>query len=83
MTVAALGSEAELRLAVCFWFRLFYVAPETTARFTYSVAQRRILSSPCVAPCFEVTTTGYLVGVSGQWGFKINLDDLGPLGRRV
>ena len=28
-----LSSERELRLGVCFWFRLFNVVPETTARF--------------------------------------------------
>ena len=29
-----LSSDRELRLGVCFWFRLFNVAPETTARFS-------------------------------------------------
>ena len=53
MNVAALGSEAELRLAVCFWFRLFYVAPETTARFSYLDIQRRNQSPPS-----PVTVTG-------------------------
>ncbi len=31
---AALGSECKLRLGVCCVFRLFYVAPETTTRFS-------------------------------------------------
>src|SRR5580692_4322452 len=30
-----LSSERELRLGVYFWFRLFNVVPETTARFSY------------------------------------------------
>ena len=45
-----LSSERELRLGVCFWFRLFYVAPETTARFIYVNDQSRNQSSPCRWP---------------------------------
>jgi len=42
--VAVLGCERELRLGVCFWFRLFNVAPETTARFSYIDDRSRSLS---------------------------------------
>src|ERR1700677_3441706 len=42
-----LGSERELRLGVCFWFRLFNVAPETTARFSYFDDRSRNQSPPC------------------------------------
>ena len=42
-----LGSERELRLGVYFWFRLFNVAPETTARFSHIDDQSRSLSPPC------------------------------------
>ncbi len=52
MNVAALGSDAELRLCVYFWFRLFNVAPETTARFSYLDIQRRDQSPPCVLLLF-------------------------------
>jgi hypothetical protein len=41
-----LGSERELRLGVCFWFRLFNVAPETTARFSYIDDRSRSQSPP-------------------------------------
>ena len=41
-----LSSERELRLGVCFWFRLFNVAPETTARFSHLDDQSRSLSPP-------------------------------------
>jgi hypothetical protein len=41
-----LGSERELRLGVCFWFRLFYVVPETTARFSHIDNQSRDHSPP-------------------------------------
>src|SRR5271170_4637375 len=44
-----LSSERELRLGVCFWFRLFNVAPETTARFSHLDDQRRDHSPPCRA----------------------------------
>jgi len=40
------GSDRELRLGVCFWFRLFSVAPETTARFSHLDDQSRSLSPP-------------------------------------
>jgi site-specific DNA recombinase len=43
-----LGSERELRLGVCFWFRLFYVAPETTARFSHIDYRSRDHSPPCL-----------------------------------
>jgi hypothetical protein len=42
-----LSSERELRLGVCFWFRLFNVAPETTARFSYINDRSRSQSPPC------------------------------------
>ncbi len=42
-----LGSERELRLGVCFWFRLFNVVPETTARFSYFDDRSRSQSPPC------------------------------------
>ena len=45
--VAALGSHCELRLGVCFWFRLFYVDPETTARFIRLEHRSRSQSPPC------------------------------------
>ena len=41
-----LGSERELRLGVYFWFRLFNVAPETTARFSHLDDQSRNPSPP-------------------------------------
>jgi hypothetical protein len=42
-----LSSEAELCvLGVCFWFRLFNVAPETTARFSYLDDRSRNQSPP-------------------------------------
>ena len=41
-----LGGERELRLGVCWFFRLFYVAPETTARFSCIDDQSRDLSPP-------------------------------------
>jgi hypothetical protein len=43
-----LSSERELRLGVCFWFRLFNVAPETTARFSYLDDRSRNQSPPCL-----------------------------------
>src|ERR1700722_2088276 len=43
-----LSSDRELRLGVCFWFRLFNVAPETTARFSYLDDRSRIQSPPCM-----------------------------------
>jgi hypothetical protein len=43
-----LSSERELRLGVCFWFRLFNVVPETTARFSYINDRSRSQSPPCV-----------------------------------
>jgi hypothetical protein len=43
-----LSSERERRLGVCFWFRLFNVAPETTARFSYLDDRSRSQSPPCV-----------------------------------
>jgi hypothetical protein len=43
-----LGCERELRLGVYFLFRLFNVAPETTARFSYIDDQSRSLSPPWV-----------------------------------
>ncbi len=48
MDVAALGSERKLRLGVYFWFRLFNVAPETTARFSNLDDQCRDQSPPRV-----------------------------------
>ena len=46
-----LSSERELRLGVCFWFRLFNVVPETTARFSYIDDRSRSQSPPwCVVP---------------------------------
>jgi len=42
-----LSSERELRLGVYFWFRLFNVVPETTARFSYIDDQSRSQSPPC------------------------------------
>src|ERR1700691_855318 len=53
-----LGSERELRLGVCFWFRLFNVAPETTARFSYINDRSRSQPPPCgslAAPCGQPT----------------------------
>jgi hypothetical protein len=41
-----LGSKRELRLGICFVFRLFNVAPETTARFSHIDDQSRSLSPP-------------------------------------
>jgi hypothetical protein len=41
-----LSSERELRLGVCFWFRLFNVVPETTARFSYIDDRSRNQSPP-------------------------------------
>ena len=41
-----LSSERELRLGVCFWFRLFNVVPETTARFSYINDQNRSQITP-------------------------------------
>jgi hypothetical protein len=43
-----LSSQRELRLGVCFWFRLFNVAPETTARFSYLDDRSRNQSPPCL-----------------------------------
>ena len=44
-----LSSERELwLLGVCFWFRLFNVAPETTARFSYLDNRSRSQSPPCL-----------------------------------
>src|SRR6202035_2992741 len=43
-----LSSDRELRLGVYFWFRLFNVAPETTARFSYLDDQSRSQSPPCL-----------------------------------
>ena len=43
-----LSSVRELRLGVCFVFRLFNVAPETTARFSQLDYRSRDLSPPCV-----------------------------------
>ena len=43
-----LSSERELRLGVCFWFRLFNVVPETTARFSYLDDRSRNQSPPCL-----------------------------------
>jgi len=37
-----LSSECELRLGIYFWFRLFNVVPETTARFSYINFRSRI-----------------------------------------
>jgi len=45
-----LGCERELRLGVYFWFRLFNVDPETTARFSYIDDQSRSLSPPWGPP---------------------------------
>jgi len=56
------GSDRELRLGVYFWFRLFNVAPETTARFSHLDDQSRSLSppswarrtpSPDASPCYR------------------------------
>jgi hypothetical protein len=41
-----LSSERELRLGVCFCFRLFNVVPETTARFSYIDDRSRSQSPP-------------------------------------
>src|SRR5580704_5733097 len=43
-----LSSDRELRLGVCFWFRLFNVVPETTARFFYLDDRSRNQSPPCM-----------------------------------
>src|SRR5271165_4918816 len=43
-----LSSDRELRLGVCFWFRLFNVVPETTARFSYLDDRSRNQSPPCL-----------------------------------
>jgi hypothetical protein len=43
-----LSSDRELRLGVYFWFRLFNVVPETTARFSYLDDRSRIQSPPCM-----------------------------------
>src|SRR5271169_6657675 len=56
MDIAALSSERELRLGVYFWFRLFNVAPETTARFSHFDFQRRDHSPPCRAALHRVTS---------------------------
>src|SRR5271168_773151 len=44
-----LGSERErwISVGVCFWFRLFNVVPETTARFSYLDDRSRNQSPPC------------------------------------
>jgi hypothetical protein len=44
-----LGSKCELRLGICVGFRLFNVAPETTARFSYLDHRSRSLSPPGLA----------------------------------
>ena len=41
-----LGSKCELRLGICVGFRLFNVAPETTARFSHLDDRSRSLSPP-------------------------------------
>src|SRR5271163_2234927 len=41
-----LSSERELMLGVYFWFRLFNVVPETTARFSYIDDRSRSQSPP-------------------------------------
>ena len=43
-----LSSDRELRLGVYFWFRLFNVVPETTARFSYLDDRSRNQSPPCM-----------------------------------
>ena len=43
-----LSSVRELMLGVCCVFRLFYVAPETTARFSRLDDRSRNRSPPCV-----------------------------------
>src|SRR5271156_2086510 len=51
-----LSSDRELRLGVCFWFRLFHVVPETTARFSYLDDRSRNQSPPCNGtPLIDVT----------------------------
>ncbi len=42
-----LGSEREVVFGACFWFRLFNVAPETTARFSCLDDRSRSPSPPC------------------------------------
>src|SRR3954454_238233 len=53
--VTALGSECELRLGICFWFRLFNVVPETTARFSRINNRSRSQSPPCGCAHTSVT----------------------------
>ncbi len=52
----ALSSDCELRLGICFCFRLFNVAPETTARFSHIDDRSRSLSPPWlhIEPCCPV-----------------------------
>src|SRR4051812_47079956 len=45
--VVALGRHCELRLGIYFWFRLFNVVPETTARFSRFKYRSRSQSPPC------------------------------------
>ncbi len=51
-----LGSERELRLGVYFCFRLFNVAPETTARFSHINDLSRNRSPPGPFPVATMTT---------------------------
>jgi len=55
-----LGSERELRLGVCFWFRLFNVAPETTARFSYIDDRSRSQSPPYGSPADRLANLAIL-----------------------
>src|SRR3954449_1977144 len=53
-----LGSDCELRLGICFWFRLFNVAPETTARFFRVEHQSRSRSPPCQCAGLSIVPDG-------------------------
>ena len=72
-----LSSDRELRLGVCFWFRLFNVAPETTARFSYLDDRSRNQSPPChgsptdlidpsILPAGRTCFARQLAGLPGQ-----------------
>src|ERR1700742_3894561 len=57
-----LSSDRELRLGVCFWFRLFNVVPETTARFSYLDDRSRNQSPPCMGPPLITLTRPSILG---------------------
>src|ERR1700722_18168874 len=56
-----LSSERELRLGVCFWFRLFNVVPETTARFSYIDNRSRSQSPPWFGSLADRAVSPFIV----------------------